>query len=67
MPWLSNTPVPCEVLYKTAIPNTGLDGSTYLWFILEHYYDLPEWTLFMHAHEFHWHHSLFSSLKKYAD
>ena len=56
-------PIDHEVLDKRSIPNTGQDASTYLWWIVEHYERLPQWTLFMHAHEYHWHHSLFSQLQ----
>lgn len=63
MPWLRLAPIAYEVLDKRAIPNTGQDASSYLWWIIKHYEQLPQWTLFMHAHEYHWHHSLFSQLQ----
>lgn len=32
------------------------EGSTYLYHIINNYSNLSEWTLFLHAHETHWHH-----------
>ena len=49
-----------------AVPNLGLDSSTYLYFILRHYHALPRWLCFLHLHEYHWHHPYYSQLKSMA-
>lgn len=66
--WLAHAPRPFVLVNKTAegIPNTGLDASTYLWWIVRNYYRLPSWTLFMHLHEYHWHHPFYSQLLSMA-
>ena len=61
--WVPNwAPRPFVALYKQEIPNTGYDASTYLWWIIQNYHRLPKWTLFLHNHEYHWHHPLYSQL-----
>ena len=64
--WLNWSPRPYVVLDKSAVPNLGLDSSTYLYFILRHYDALPRWLCFLHLHEYHWHHPRYSQLKSMA-
>ncbi len=60
--WVSKLPYPFAIYSKSPIDknyiNLGTDSeaSTYLHYIIENYDDLHEWTLFIHAHETHWHH-----------
>ena len=37
--------------------NKGHEVMVYLTYIIDHYYDLPEIVIFMHAHRFAWHNS----------
>lgn len=60
--WARHTPHPLFVLDKNEIPNVGFDASTYLWWIIQNYHALPSWCLFMHDHEYHWHHPFYSQL-----
>ena len=64
--WLNWSPRPYVLLDKSAVPNLGLDSSTYLYFILRHYHALPRWLCFLHLHEYHWHHPYYSQLKSMA-
>ena len=66
--WLSRAPRPYVIVNKSRdnIANTGLDASSYLWWILRNYYELPEWMCFMHPHEYHWHHPFYSQLVSMA-
>ena len=61
--WLSNAPIPHVVVDKSWIANVGGDATSYLAFILLNYHSLPRWCLFMHAHEYHWHHAQYSELR----
>ena len=61
--WLERAPIRHVVVDKSWIPNVGGDASSYLSFILLNYHALPEWCLFMHAHEYHWHHAQYSALR----
>jgi len=36
--------------------NKGNESSAYLKYIIDHYDDLSEYTIFLHCHEFSWHH-----------
>lgn len=36
--------------------NKGNEASAYLKYIIEHYDDLSEYTIFLHCHDFSWHH-----------
>lgn len=60
--WAHHAPYQLVVMSKAHIPNTGLDASTYLWWIIANYHALPAWCLFMHNHEYHWHHPKYSQL-----
>ena len=66
--WLARAPRPYVVVNKTTagIPNTGLDASSYAWWIVQNYRELPSWTLFMHHHEYDWHHPYYSQLVSMA-
>ena len=66
--WLSRAPRPFAIVDKIRdkIPNTGLDASSYLWWIINNYDMLPTWTCFMHPHEYHWHHPYYSQLVSMA-
>lgn len=37
-------------------PNIGNEGSVYLEYIINNYYNLCDYTIFIHAHRNHWHH-----------
>ena len=37
-------------------PNIGNEGSVYLQYIINNYYNLCDYTFFIHAHRTHWHH-----------
>ena len=65
-PWARHSPYPLLVLDKVNIPNIGFDASTYLWWIIRNYDILPDWCLFMHDHEYHWHHPFYSQLVSMA-
>lgn len=60
--WTSRLKYPYVIYSKHANePNyvkvgTDNEGSSYLHHIVENYDRLSDWTLFMHAHETHWHH-----------
>ena len=60
--WALFAPHRVVVLDKTDIPNIGFDATTYLWWIIRNYHALPAWCLFMHNHEYHWHHPFYSQL-----
>ena len=62
--WLHRAPIAYTIVNKsTAVPNEGYDASSFLWFIVDRYgLALPEFTLFMHAHERSWHHAQYSQL-----
>lgn len=66
--WLERAPRPYTVVNKSSdgIPNTGLDASTYLWWLLHNFDALPTWMLFMHLHEYDWHHPFYSQLVSMA-
>ena len=59
--WLARAPIPCVVVTNPLLLE-GRDASAYLYYIVSAYSSLPDWTLFMHAHERAWHHALYSQL-----
>ena len=67
--WLQHAPIPYQVVDKggpsSSNPNVGGDATSYLSWILANYHSpqLPQWMLFMHAHEYHWHHARYSQLR----
>ena len=64
--WVRHSPHAYQILDKKEIPNVGYDASSYLWWITRNYQRLPTWCLFMHLHEYHWHHPLYSQLVSMA-
>ena len=62
--WVKSSPYDVIVYSKTeGEPNYVKDGkdteaSSYLYHIIKNYDNLRPWTLFIHAHEYHWHHPL---------
>lgn len=62
--WVQSSPYDVIVYSKTeGEPNYVKDGkdteaSSYLYHIIQNYDNLRPWTLFIHAHEYHWHHPL---------
>jgi hypothetical protein len=47
----------CNPLSNTTIPlNKGHEASAFLKYIIDHYYNLPEYSVLIHAEEFSWHH-----------
>jgi len=62
--WVERCPHDTVVYSKSPADNNyvphGKDGeaSSYFRYILDHYDDLKEWTLFVHGHEHHWHHPM---------
>lgn len=61
--WLARAPIRHAVVDKTWIPNVGGDASSYLAWIVLNYHALPSWCLFLHAHEYHWHHARYSQIR----
>ena len=61
--WLAHAPIAHAVVDKSWIPNVGGDATSYLSWIILNYHALPKWCLFLHAHEFHWHHARYSQLR----
>lgn len=37
------------------IPNKGQEGAVYMKYIIDNYYDLPDYIVFLHGHEHAWH------------
>lgn len=82
--WLEDSPYPVHVVGKeggdthlldvskfksvSAIPNIGLEASSYLWYIIKNYESLPERMAFIHGHEKSPHQRLpvFTSIEKYG-
>jgi len=68
--WIKSSPYDVVVYSKLeGEPNYVKDGqdgetSSYLHHIIENYDNLSEWTVFVHGHEYHWHHPL-SVLKSF--
>ena len=61
--WLRRFPIAYTIVNKSAaIPNTGYDSSSFLWWIISNYERLPQYMLFLHAHERAWHHARYSQL-----
>ena len=65
--WLARAPIPHVIVDKggPSNPNVGGDATSYLSWIVANYDTgtIPKWSLFMHAHEFHWHHARYSQLR----
>ena len=61
--WLARSPIAHAIVDKAWIPNVGGDASSYLAWIVLNYHALPKWCLFLHAHEYHWHHARYSQLR----
>ena len=61
--WLRKSSIPHLVVDKSWVPNVGGDATSYLAYIILNYHALPRWCLFMHAHEYHWHHARYSQLR----
>lgn len=40
---------------RAIIPNKGQEGAVYLKYIVDNYYNLPEYIVFLHGHEHGWH------------
>lgn len=54
--WLSALKYPHTLCSKAGIavdtlPNKGYEASTYLQWIIDNYHDLPDYTIFIHAHQ----------------
>lgn len=82
--WLESSPYPVNVVGKEGgdtvlldpskfksveiIPNFGLEASSYLWYIIENYGNLPERMAFIHGHENSPHQRIpiFESIEKYG-
>jgi hypothetical protein len=64
--WLEQSPIPYYLVDKSMAASVGLDATSYLWFIITYYHQLPEWLLCMHNHEYHWHHAYNSQLRSMA-
>lgn len=62
--WIRSSPYDVILYSKTeGEPNYVREGkdteaSSYLYHIIHNYDNLSLWTLFVHAHEYHWHHPL---------
>lgn len=82
--WLEGSPYPVHVVGKEGgdtglldaskfasvdvIPNFGLEASSYLWYVIKNYENLPERMAFVHGHENSPHQRLpiFDSIEKYG-
>jgi hypothetical protein len=64
--WLKNSKYPVVLIdhegaspspFKPSviIPNKGTEASVYLKYIIDNYYNLPEYIVFLHGHEHSWH------------
>ena len=62
--YLKDAPIPYLVIDAGRVPGStiGLDAVVYLSFVIEQYDNLPKWLLFMHAHQYHWHHPAYSQV-----
>lgn len=48
----------CKPESKYNVPiNVGNEASSFLLYIIEHYDNLKDYTIFLHGHEFSWHHN----------
>ena len=63
MDWTKNlnANINCKVISRNGInketrPNKGNEASIYLEYIIEHYYVLTDYTIFVHGHRTDWHH-----------
>lgn len=54
VPFIIYSKIEGEENYVKEVPDT--EASSYLHHIIQNYDNLDEWTLFVHAHETHWHH-----------
>lgn len=59
--WIKNVNIKCKVISRNGIekerqPNKGNEASIYLEYIIEHYYLLTDYTIFVHGHRTDWHH-----------
>ena len=61
--WLKYSPIVYTVVTKSWTPNVGGDATSYLSWIILNYHALPKWCIFMHAHQWNWHHARYSSLR----
>jgi hypothetical protein len=53
---------PCAIRPVATIPNKGREASSYLWYIVNNYENLPDYIAFIHGHEHAWHHFYKKSL-----
>jgi len=59
--WIKNVKFRCVVISRKGLeqevkPNKGNEASIYLEYIIEHYHDLANYTIFVHGHRNDWHH-----------
>lgn len=59
--WIKNVKYGCKVisrnnLEKETKPNKGNEASIYLEYIIQNYYNLANFTIFVHGHRTDWHH-----------
>ena len=60
---MAKAPIAHVTVDKSWIPNVGGDATSYLSWIILNYHALPKWCLFLHAHEYHWHHARYSQIR----
>lgn len=73
--WVQNIEFNNIIIYekdkntKYSTPNVGNEASSYLKYIIDHYENLPDYTIFLHCHEFSWHHegSIIDIVNKFKD
>jgi hypothetical protein len=60
--WCTNLKYPYQIISKQGIPteiipNKGNEASSYLYYIIEIYDNLSDYTIFIHGHRTDWHHT----------
>jgi len=59
--WMKNVKYNCTVISREGLeretrPNKGNEASVYLEYIIDHYYLLTDYIIFVHGHRTDWHH-----------
>lgn len=54
--FLDELKIPYKVITKEVVPNKAAEASSYLYYIIHNYDNLPENTIFIHDHNESWHH-----------
>ena len=54
--WLKQSPLKYVIIDSNEVPHYTYESGKYLNYIIKNYESLPEWCLFMHCHEYTYHH-----------